>query len=80
MELVLDLFTGRIKVGMMDSLPIPRVDMLIVNNIVGARVRGDLVAVVSPERLNKKEKDGDVLLRRTMSRRWRQIFPVLSVR
>lgn len=58
-ELVSDLFTGSIRVGVRDSLSISGDDMLIGNELSDANVSGDLVAVASPERLDSMERVED---------------------
>ena len=49
MNLTSDLISGEVKVGVLDSLPVPGVDLLIGNDLMGAKVGVDPIVTVSPE-------------------------------
>lgn len=62
-EFASGLYTGSIRMGVMDPLPIPRIDMLIGDDLANAKVSGD--SVVAPlERSDENAKVGDALTRR----------------
>lgn len=60
MELASDLYTGRIRVVVMDTLPIPGIETLIGNGHVNASFFADYVSA-SPERYNENKKVRDAL-------------------
>ena len=56
LNLTSGLVSGEFKVGVVDSLPVPGVDLLIGNDLMGGKVGADPIVTVSPEVSDCTEK------------------------